>query len=89
MIWVDYSGGYISWLALHGDRTWKNYQHDFYNLEKKRLAADAKAAEAKANEAGLGKLQSDLKKTKDELASKKAEEAKLQADVDQMRVDDA
>ncbi len=88
MIWVDYSGGYASWLALHGDRTWKNYQRDFYNLEKKRLASDAKAAEAKANEAGLGKLESDLKKTKEELVSKKAEEAKLQADVDQMRVDD-
>lgn len=88
MIWVDYSGGYASWLALHGDRTWKNYQRKFYNLEEQRLAADAKAAEAKANEAGLGKLESDLKKTREELSSKKTEEAKLQADVDQMQVDD-
>jgi mono/diheme cytochrome c family protein len=89
MIWVDYSGGYASWLALHGDRTWKNYQRKFYALEEQRLANDAKVAEAKANEAGLGKLGSDLKKTKDELVSKKSEEAKLQADVDQMRVDDS
>ncbi len=88
MIWVDYSGGYISWLALRGDRTWKKYQRTFYTLEEQRLANDAKVAEAKANEAGLGKLESDLKKTKEELASKKLEEAKLQADVNQMQVDD-
>ncbi|HTS16945.1 MAG TPA: c-type cytochrome [Verrucomicrobiae bacterium] len=89
MIWVDYSGGYISWLHLRGDRTWKNYQRKFYTIEKQRLAEDAKAAEAKANEAGLGKLQDQLKKTRDELASKKTEEARLQAEVDQKRVADA
>ncbi|MGA2604529.1 MAG: c-type cytochrome [Verrucomicrobiia bacterium] len=88
MIWVDYSGGYISWLALHGDRGWKQYQRKFYDLEKQRLAADARAAEAKANEAGLGRLEEQLKKTRDELASKKSDEAKLQAEVEQMRVDD-
>jgi len=89
MIWVDYSGGYIPWLALHGDREWKHYQGEFYTIEKKRLADDAKAAEARANEAGLGKLEADLKKTREELSGKKVEEAKLQAAVDQMRVDDS
>jgi mono/diheme cytochrome c family protein len=89
MIWVDYSGGYISWLALRGDRTWKNYQYKFYDLERQRLAYDAKAAEAKAAEAGLGKLEEQLKKTREELASKKSEEATLQADAEQIRVDDA
>jgi cytochrome c2 len=89
MIWVDYSGWYISWLALHGDRGWKPYQREFYALEEKRLAADEKAAEARANEAGMGKMQEDLKKTIEELSGKKAEEAKLQADVDQMGVEDS
>ena len=44
MIWVDYSGGYLNWLALHGDRTWKPYQREFYKQDAKRLAADAKAS---------------------------------------------
>ena len=88
MIWVDYSGDYIPWLGLHGDRGWKQYQREFYTLEKKRLATDAKAAEARANEAGLDKLQDDLKKTREDLAGKRAEEAKLQAEVDQVRVED-
>src|ERR1039457_5669324 len=88
MIWVDYAGGYIPWLALHGDREWKNYQHQFYALDMKRLAADAKTAEVKANEAGMSKMQEDLDKTKRELEGKKPEEAKLQAAVDQARVED-
>ena len=88
MIWVDYDGGYIPWLALHGDREWKNYQHQFYALDMKRLAADAKAAEVKANEAGLSKMQDDLDKTKKELEGKTVEEAKLQAAVDQAKVED-
>ena len=37
MIWVDYSGGRISWLALRGDREWKNYQAEFFTVEKARL----------------------------------------------------
>ena len=89
MIWVDYSGGYIPWLALHGDRGWKNYQREFYQLEMKRLDNDAKAAAARANDAGMTKLQDDLKKTREELAGRKAEEAKLQADVDRMRVENS
>jgi len=88
MIWVDYSGGYISWLALHGDRGWKPYQREFYKQEEKRLAADAKAAEVRANESGLSKMQDELKKTREELESKKGEEAKLKAVVDQLKVDD-
>ena len=88
MIWVDYSGGYAPWLALHGDREWKNYQHQFYALEMKRISADAKAAEIRANEAGLSKMQEDLDKTRKELAGKTAEEAKLQAAVDQAKVED-
>ena len=88
MIWVDYAGGYLPWLALHGDREWKNYQHQFYAVDMKRIAADAKAAEVKANEAGLSKMQEDLDKTKRELEGKKPEEAKLQAAVDQAKVED-
>src|SRR5262245_38200392 len=83
MVWVDYSVGYISWLALHGDREWKNYQHQFYAVDMKRIAADAKAAEVRANEAGLSKMQGELDKTNKELASKKPEETKLQDAVDQ------
>jgi cytochrome c2 len=88
MIWVDYSGGYIPWLALHGDREWKNYQHQFYTLDMKRIAADAKVAEVKANEAGLSKMQEDRDKTNKELEGKKPEEAKLQTAVDQAKVED-
>src|SRR5258708_983253 len=82
MIWMDYSGGYARWFGLHGDREWKNYQGKFYELEKKRLATDTKAAEARANDAGLSKLEDDLKKTRAELESKGAEKNKLQANVD-------
>src|SRR5579862_2776111 len=88
MVWVDYSGGYISWLALHGDREWKNYQHQFYSVDMKRIAGDAKAAEVRANEAGLSKMQEELGKTNKELDSKKSEEAKLQDAVDQAKVQD-
>jgi len=77
MIWVDYSGGYAPWLALHGDREWKKYQHQFYAVDMKRIAADAKAAEVKANEAGMSKMQEELAKTKLELEGKKPEEEKI------------
>ena len=40
MVWTDYSGGKLHFLGLRGDRGWKNYQREFYELEKKRLAAD-------------------------------------------------
>ncbi len=86
MIWADYSGGRIEWLDLRGDRQWKNYQREFYALEKQRLGADAQAAELRANEAGLAKQQGDLAKTRAELAGKKDEEAKLQAEVERWRV---
>ena len=88
MIWVDYSGGYIRWLGLHGDRGWKNYQHEFTTLDMKRLSQDAQAAEARANEAGMAKMKDDLEKAQKELSGKQGEEAKLQAAVDQARVDD-
>ncbi|HUJ71772.1 MAG TPA: hypothetical protein VLZ30_05975, partial [Verrucomicrobiae bacterium] len=88
MVWADYSGGRIEWLGLRGDRQWKNYQRQFYALEKKRLAFDAQAAEAKAKEAGLTRLQGDLKKTREELAGKKGEEAKLQDGVNRLQVQD-
>src|SRR5664280_158413 len=87
MIWADYSGGRITWLGLRGDRQWKNYQQKFYALEKKRLAFDAQAAEVKANEAGLGKLQDDLKAAREQLAGKKDEEAKLQDEVNRVQVE--
>jgi len=74
-------------VGLRGDRQWKNYQQKFYALEKKRLAFDAQAAEVKANEAGLGKLQDDLKAAREQLASKKDEEAKLQDEVNRVQVE--
>jgi cytochrome c2 len=86
MIWVDYSGGELRWLGLRGDREWKQYQRAFYDIDKKRLAADAKAAEGRANEAGLTKLQEDLKKTQEQLAGKKWEEAKVQAEAEAANV---
>ena len=87
MVWADYSGGRIGWLGLRGDRQWKNYQHEFYALEKKRLAFDAQAAEVKAKEAGLTKLQDDLQKTRAELAGKKGEETRLQDEVNRRQVE--
>jgi cytochrome c2 len=87
MIWADYSGGRITWLGLRGDRQWKNYQQKFYALEKRRLAFDAQAAEVKANEAGLGKLQDELKAAREQLAGKKDEEAKLQDELNRVQVE--
>lgn len=86
MIWVDYSGGELRWLGLRGDREWKQYQRAFYEIDKKRLATDAQAAELKANEAGLGKLQDELKNTREQLAGKKGEEARVQSEVKDARV---
>lgn len=71
MVWVDYSGGEIRWLGLRGDRTWKNYQREFYGLERQRLAADAKAAELRANEQGLGKIKTELEQVEKQLAGEK------------------
>ncbi|HUI07720.1 MAG TPA: c-type cytochrome [Verrucomicrobiae bacterium] len=88
MVWVDYSGGRIEWLGLRGDRQWKNYQREFYGIEKKRLAFDAQAAEVRAKEAGLTRMQGDLKKTRAELAGKKGEETALQGDVHRLQVED-
>ncbi len=86
MVWTDYSGGTISWLGLRGDREWKNFQRDFYALEKKRLAADAKAAELRANEAGLEKIKADLEKADKDLAGKRDEERAAQAEADRLKV---
>ncbi len=88
MIWVDYSGGKIPWLGLHGDREWKNYQRAFFALDEKRLASDEQAGELRANEAGLKKFQTDLANTKKELASKQGEEAQVKQEVEDAKVDD-
>lgn len=89
MIWVDYSGGEIRWLGLRGDREWKRYQRQFYELEKKRLAADATAAELRANEAGLDRLRGELDKARQQLADKKDEQARALAEADKLRVEAA
>ena len=88
MVWVDYSGGEIRWLDLRGDRTWKNYQREFYGLERQRIATDAKAAELRANEHGLGKIKVELEQVEKQLAGEKDEEAKAQAAVDDLRAAD-
>jgi mono/diheme cytochrome c family protein len=87
MVWADYSSGRISWLGLRGDRPWKHYQREFYAIEKKRLAFDAQAAEVKAREAGLTKLQDELRKTRAELAGKKGQETKLQDEANRRQVE--
>ena len=87
MIWVDYSGGQISWLALRGDREWKNYQRQFFRLEARRLAADAKAAEARANEQGLAKLVADAAEAGKQLEAKRTEEQTASNAVERARVD--
>lgn len=81
MIWVDYSGGKISWLGLKGDRQWKNYQREFYALEKRRLAADKRAAELRAEEQGLTKLQQELERVRAELAAKEELERQIRAEL--------
>ncbi len=86
MIWVDYSGGEISWLGVRGDREWKKYQRQFYAIEKQRLAADARAAEVRANEAGLATMEDDLKKLEAQLAAKHDEITGLQAEADRRKV---
>src|SRR3989442_14116111 len=80
MVWVDYSGGEIRWLGVRGDREWKNYQREFYELEKKRLNFDAQAAEFRANEAGLQKYKDEEASVTAQLTAKKLEvEAARQA----------
>ncbi|MEI6083270.1 MAG: c-type cytochrome [Verrucomicrobiota bacterium] len=81
MVWVDYSDGEISWLGLRADRRWKFYQREFYNFEKKRLTADAKAAQLR-NEEGFTKLTADLAKVKADLVKQQDNEAKLRAELD-------
>lgn len=87
MVWTDYSGGKLDFLGLRGDRGWKNYQREFYELEKKRLAADQTAAEIRANEAGLSKQKTDLVKAEQDLAAKQNEVAKLHAEAERLRQD--
>lgn len=83
MIWVDYSGGRISWLGLHGDRQWKNYQREFYDIERQRLAGDAQAAELHANEQGLDKLKAERATIEEQLKSKLTEKAAASSEVAQ------
>lgn len=87
MIWVDYSGGIIPGLGLRGDRQWKNYQRQFYALEKQRLAADARAAEVRANEAGLTQITTQLATLGEQVRAKQDELAQLQADVARHQVE--
>src|SRR6185295_17521470 len=75
MVWVDYSGGEIKFLGLRADRHWKFYQREFYELEKKRLAGDEKAAQLRNEEAGFTKLTNDLIKVKADLVKTQDEEA--------------
>ncbi|MCX7916075.1 MAG: hypothetical protein N3A53_07210, partial [Verrucomicrobiae bacterium] len=91
MVWVDYSGGEISWLGLKGDRQWKNYQREFYQLERKRLAADARAAEIRAQEQGLDRLLAQEKELNNKLAAqqeliraKQEELARLRVEADRI-----
>src|SRR6266446_9801136 len=88
MVWMDYSSGEITFLGLHGDREWKKYQREFYEIEKKRLAADAQAAELRAQEAGLDKINADLTKANEGLAGKGDEEQKARAEVAKFKVAD-
>src|SRR5260221_1205688 len=81
MVWVDYSDGEIKLFGLRADRHWKFYQREFYDLEKKRLAADAKAAQLRNEEAGFSKLTNDLTKVKADLVKKQDEETKLRAEL--------
>ncbi len=87
MVWVDYSGGEIKWLGLHGDREWKKYQREFYELEKKRLAADAQAAELRALEAGLDKIKTQLQ-AMGVIDGKYESENIARAEVDKLKVAD-
>lgn len=94
MVWVDYSGGEIRWLGLKGDRQWKNYQREFYELERKRLAADARAAEIRAQEQGLDRLRAQEKELNEKLAAqhdriraKQAELARLRVEADRITRD--
>ena len=87
MIWVDYSGGELPFLGLKGDRQWKNYQREFYTLEKKRLASDAQAAELRANEQGLAKLEAEENQLNTQLSGKRDELAKRQAEAAELKVE--
>ena len=86
MIWVDYSGGSIPLLGLKGDRKWKPYQREFYELEKKRLAADAQAAEIRAQEQGLDKLRADEKQLNEQLAARRDDLAQAQQEAARQKV---
>jgi mono/diheme cytochrome c family protein len=89
MIWVDYSGGEIRWLGLRGDREWKPYQQQFFELEKIRLAGDARAAELRANEAGLERFRKELVAARQELQARQQEEAAVRAQAERIRVEAA
>ena len=59
MIWVDYSGGELPFLGLKGDRQWKNYQREFYTLEKKRLASeDRKSTRLNSSHSSVSRMPS-------------------------------
>lgn len=81
MIWTDYSGGEIPLLKLRGDRQWKNHQRSFFELEKKRLATDAKAAEIQANKAGLEKLDKELLTAREQIAQRRSEKDTIRAEL--------
>ncbi len=87
MVWVDYSGGRMTALGLKGDRQWKNYQREFYELERKRLASDAQAAALRAEEQGLAQLRADEEKLNAELAAKTAEVTAAQTEAARLQVE--
>ena len=76
MVWYDY----------YGDRRWKDYQREFYKWEQKRLDADAKATELRAQEAGLDKIVADLAQADKDIAAKRIEEEKTKAEVESLKV---
>ncbi|HUK83336.1 MAG TPA: c-type cytochrome [Verrucomicrobiae bacterium] len=88
MIWVDYSGGEIRWLGVRGDRSWKQFQKEFYKIDQKRLAADVKASEVRAQEEGSEKILAELAQATKELAAKRAEEDAAKVSADALKVTD-
>src|ERR1041385_7097478 len=78
MVYYDY----------YGDRHWKDFQREFYKYEEKRLAADARASEVHAQEAGLDKIKADIGKAEQDLVAKHAEEEKAKAEVATLKVQD-
>jgi cytochrome c2 len=87
MVWVDWSGGELKWLGLRGDREWKNYQMEFKEIEREKLAADIKFAQLQAQKEGLDKLHAELEAAEKQIEERRADAQRVTAQLERLRIE--